>query len=291
MSPLEHSLSNNLLLAEKVMRHGVAVFPCRAADDSFGRAKSPLTRRGYLDAVCDLNQLSVWAHQYPSAMYGLPCAHNGLFVLDADRHGNGDGVETLTALFAYHRFDWRTVPCIRTPNDGIHVIFQRSAGLGKTLGKVAPAIDTRDNGYVILPGSLTVDGRQYTILTGATGQLAEYIAKRWLPTMPNWLRILVERQPSARVERRPPPSIERQRRQLEGVLNSVKTATCGERNKLLHWAACRVGEAVAIGSISFGDAETLLVHAGSCCGLDEAEVRNTVRSGLHRTLSGAGYGR
>jgi Bifunctional DNA primase/polymerase, N-terminal len=281
------SRNNNILIAEEAMRHGVSIFPCRAADDAFGRMKSPLTRRGYLDAVCDLNQLRAWARQHPDAMYGLPCAPNRLFVLDADRHGNGDGVAALTALFDHHRFDWRTVPCVRTPNAGLHVIFQRPAAFGKALGKIAPAIDIRDKGYVILPGSTTGDGRQYEIINGTVEQMAEYIAKLWLLEIPDWLRGLIEHKPARPLQRRLPHSIEGQRRQIEGALNSVRAATCGERNRLLHWAACRLGEAVAIGSIGVGDAEALLLHAGSCCGLREAEVRSTVRSGLHRTMSGA----
>lgn len=291
MSALPHCWSNNAELARIAMINGVKIFPCRSADDALGRIKSPLTRRGYHDAECQLSRLYAWVNQYPNAMYGLPCAPNDVFVLDADRHGNGDGVEMLMTLFGYHRFDWRTVPCVRTPSDGLHVIFARPAGLGKTLGKVATAIDIRDNGYIILPGSTTADGRRYEILNGTVERLSEHIAKRWLPAIPEWLRTLVEQKPAQSMGRRPRMSMGRQISQIEGILNSVRTAACGERNKLLHWAACRVGEAVAIGSISFSDAEALLVHAGSCCGLGEAEVRSTVRSGLQKTTSGVGYGR
>jgi hypothetical protein len=290
MLPFSYNSIENGFAARNAMAHGVKIFPCRAEDDKFGRIKSPLTGRGYHDAACDYNQLQAWRLQYPSAVYGLPCAPNGLFVIDADRHGSGDGVEALRALFDYYRFDWRTVPCVRTPNNGLHVIFQRQQDLGKTLGKIVPAVDTRDNGYVILPGSVMADGRRYTILNGTIEHLGESIANRWLPTVPDWLKKLIEHKPVRPVDRNPPKSMERQRRQLEGVLRSVTTATCGERNKHLHWAACRLGEAVGQGSIRFGDAEALLIQAGLICGLSEAEVRGTVRSGLQKTMSEMGHG-
>ena len=69
---------------------------------------------------------------------------------------------------------------------------------------------------------------------------------------------------------------------IDGALRLVVTAAEGERNAVLHWAACRLGERVRAGQIGAGEAEGLLVAAGSSAGLIEREARATARSGLRR---------
>jgi hypothetical protein len=63
---------------------GVSIFPCHESDHARGKAKGPYTRNGYHDASTNSCQLQIWERAYPTAIYGLPCASNGAFVLNAE---------------------------------------------------------------------------------------------------------------------------------------------------------------------------------------------------------------
>jgi hypothetical protein len=78
---------------------------------------------------------------------------------------------------------------------------------------------------------------------------------------------------------------------LAGLARSVREArppsrdAQGQRNVVLNWAAFRAGEHVAAGRIAGEDAERELYAAAIAAGLDEAEARRTLESGLR---AGAG---
>jgi hypothetical protein len=72
---------------------------------------------------------------------------------------------------------------------------------------------------------------------------------------------------------------------IAGVLRLVANAAEGERNAVLHWAACRLGERALAGQIGRAEAERLLVAAGISAGLSDKEARATVLSGLRRAVA------
>src|SRR5687768_14436803 len=88
--------SQNFLTATALIAAGVNVFPCVEGGST---AKAPYTRHGFKEASTDPIKVDLWLSKYPDAIWGLPCAMNGVLVLDADRHGKGDGVANLLALF------------------------------------------------------------------------------------------------------------------------------------------------------------------------------------------------
>lgn len=269
----------NINLAQIYACFGVPVFPCREAGE---QARSPYTAKGYHQADASPAILRQWAAMYPKALYGLPCAPNGLFVLDADRHGNGDGVANVMAFYARHGFDWQSVPVVQTPRDGLHFIFQKPVGLGKTKGNIAEAVDVRDNGYIIAPGNTLPDGRRYALVNGTVDQLATAIASRSLPMMPEWL-IAAALQPY----RAPTPfkastNIEGATNQLRGLVQAVVGAPTGNRNRVLFWASCRLGGLVSQGIVGGDAALALLIEAGQQAGLGQGEAYATVLSGLRR---------
>lgn len=277
----------NINIALTFAHFGVSVFPCREAGI---RAKSPYVAKGFHQATADRATLIHWATQYPNALQGLPCAANGLFVLDADRHGNGDGIAIVMALFAQCRFDWRTVPSVRTPSDGMHFLFQRPAGLGKTKAQIAPAVDVRDNGYIIAPGTVLPDGRQYLLTSGTIPQLALAIAGRTLPMMPKWL-IEMAVQPYREATSSPMPlNSTAEINGLEGLVRAIVSAKAGNRNRILYWASCRLGVAVSKGSINSNAALALLLEAGQQAGLGYSETYSTAQSGLRKGQQDASYG-
>lgn len=70
------------------------------------------------------------------------------------------------------------------------------------------------------------------------------------------------------------------RKRLDGLLHHLANAQEGERNSVLFWTSCRVGEMVGEGLINGEPAEHLLVDRGMGLGLPQRETVATVRSGL-----------
>lgn len=277
----------NFELARAYAAFSVPVFPCREAGE---RAKSPYIANGYHQANASPDILRQWAAMYPRALYGLPCAPNGLFVLDADRHGNGDGVANIMALFARHGFDWQSVPVVQTPGDGLHCLFQKPVGLGKTKGRIADAVDVRDNGYIIAPGNTLPDGRHYALVNGTVEQLATAIANRSLPLMPEWLIASVLQPYRAPTPLKAPANVEAAANQLRGLVHAIVSAPSGNRNRVLYWAACRLGGFVSQGIVGGEAALALLLAAGQQAGLGENETHATAMSGLHQGQRDAAHG-
>lgn len=123
---------------------------------------------------------------------------NNVLVLDADRHGDGDGVANLLALFERHHFDLEAIPIVSTPNGGFHTHFRRPDELGLTKARLCDAVDVRDNAYVIAPGCALVVGRAYKLVEGTLEQFAAAIAQRSIPLPPDWLIHMLVRQPTPR---------------------------------------------------------------------------------------------
>ena len=116
---MTHFNSNS---ARILMAAGVKVFPCREGGSS---AKAPYTVQGFKAATNDWVEIQPWFSKFPNALWGLPCAMNGILVLDADRHGKADGVNNIMSLFESKQFDCRRVPIVETPRCGYHFYFRR----------------------------------------------------------------------------------------------------------------------------------------------------------------------
>jgi len=67
---------------------------------------------------------------------------------------------------------------------------------------------------------------------------------------------------------------------IDGLVRFVAAASEGERNRRVLWAACRAGELVAKGLVNPSYAEALIVEAAICTGLDRAEAKRSVVSGM-----------
>ncbi|WP_373286287.1 bifunctional DNA primase/polymerase [Microbacterium nanhaiense] len=73
---------NLALAARSLAAAGVPVFPCLV------EGKRPLTRRGFLDASNDPEQVAAWWSRTPNANIGIPTgAASGVVVVDVDVHG------------------------------------------------------------------------------------------------------------------------------------------------------------------------------------------------------------
>jgi len=278
--------SINARTADTLMQAGVKVHPCRERGTS---AKAPYTPRGFLAASSDPIDLDRWSLMFPRAIWGLPCALNNVLALDADRHGKGDGVANLFALFQRHQFNRRTVPAVITPSGGMHFYFNRPLGLGQTRGTLCQAVDIRDNAYVIAPGCTLADGREYQLIEGTLEQFARAIGSRRLPDPPEWLLPMLVHPPiEPRTNLQTPATLDDEtvQNQIKGILRTILRAEEGTRNMLLFWGACKLAEMVAADLVALGIVEMLLDDAGTRIGLPSREIRATAISGLRKVLGG-----
>ena len=137
---------------------------------------------------------------------------------------------------------------------------------GPVRGKLAAGIDVKSStGYLVVPPSRHISGRHYEWVTLAPTAPA-----------PEWLRLLL------------PPPLPRARpvstgsSNATGLVRVVANASDGNRNNLLHWAACRAHE-------RGGDAGLLaeLQSAAESAGLPWWEAARTVDSAARTVGVGA----
>jgi hypothetical protein len=131
-------------------KRGWFVFPLAA------RGKTPVTKRGMLDASTDVGIVEAWWEQRPQANIGVACGPSGLLVVDLD--GEEPAARTWANLAAHHGGHAKTL--VARTGKGFHLYF---AGQGRsTVSRIAPLVDTRGaGGYVIAPPSVHGSGAVY----------------------------------------------------------------------------------------------------------------------------------
>jgi len=152
---LEVALVDLLDAALEYAKHGFKVFPCALA-------KTPITKRGFLDATTDEKTICDWWGQHPDASIGTPT--EGLVVLDFDKaHG---GMESMLAIEA----KFGPLPKTRvhkTGGGGLHCIYSSPNGtiIRNTVEwRGYKGVDIRaTGGYIILPPSPHPSGKCYEI--------------------------------------------------------------------------------------------------------------------------------
>ncbi len=239
---------------------GWRIFPCN-------RAKHPLTTHGFKDASADSNQIRAWWRKHPDALIGFWPGPSDIAVLDIDVKNGKDGMAAFIRLEGCPILP--ATPTCSTPTGGMHLHYQMpvpriGATAGSTGHGIGEGLDWRgDAGYVVLPSP----GSGYRWQFWHYGNCAPVPVS--IALMP--------REPQKRGRRLTGRS-QVTHKSLSGVLRCVVSATEGERNNILYWAARRYQEASQKGLISERDARALLADAGGVCGLDEREIHATVNS-------------
>lgn len=175
--------ADNQATALRLAKAGFAVFPCQSGGD---KAKQPMPFIKWREASTTVeSQILQWWRKWPDAAIGLDLAKSGLVVIDADRHGEHDGVSAFGDLMSSQGYEPHGVPLAATPNEGTHFFYRQPAGkqLGNSPGQLPAGVDVRGHGgYVVAPGTVMQDGRLYEVF----GDIAEAVE------MPAWLVTLIE---------------------------------------------------------------------------------------------------
>ncbi len=303
---MEH---DNEYFALKAAELGLAVFPCHNCPGNPELHKKPLVKWRD-ESTIDPERIEAMWKRWPTALPAIDLAKAGLFVLDGDRHANGngvvehDGVAALKVLFAEHVIEPGTVPAVLSPGDGRHYYFRQPEGdlLGNSEGELkGQGINVRGaGGYVIAPGAQLPDGRRYA-WDKHTPNLFTALREGTVPTLPDCLVKLLRNghrndEPTFETAIKTNETVKNKfngssvREQayaaaaLEGCARELAGTASGGRNNRLNELAFRLGTMIARGWLSRGDVERDLYAAAEACGLvkdDTARaVRATIRSGL-----------
>jgi Bifunctional DNA primase/polymerase, N-terminal len=246
-------------------------------------------------ATADLAALER-ARWRPGENYGIAAKPSDLVVVDldqpkpgcelaarwrgwADEPGIRDGRDVLAALAARAAQGWPHTFTVTTPSGGVHLYYLAPAGRPIGNKPLGPMIDIRgggegDGGYVLGPGSIMA-GRAYEITDDRPAvRLPAWIADQLDPPRRPVM-------PGAPAGARPG---DRVAARLDGLIAAVLDAVQGERNNVLHWAACRAAEMVAAGQITDGQVHDSLGRAAACAGLDDSEAERTIASAFRHAL-------
>ena len=252
--------------ARSLASAGVPVFPCQV------EGKRPLTRRGFLDASNDPEQVAGWWSRTPNANIGLPTgAASGVVVVDVDIHGPHDGRAAFQRATDAALVDGAGL-LVRTPTGGAHVYFPATPGREQRSWQAATTgVDFRgDGGYIIAPPSRRIiDGNVglYEVADIAAHSVGAVDAAR--------LRDFLDPRPVAS------PYAEGTSMAVDGKRLAAWVAGRGEgeRNRGLFWAACRLAE----NGVSPADALDALGAAAHSAGLGDREITTTVHSAYRAT--------
>ena len=284
--------------AAESAERGWFVFPTRPG------GKEPRPGLSWPDAATADPARLAHARWRPGENYGIAAKPSGLVIVDLDkpkpgyelphrwRHwqdepGIHDGWDVLAALAERAGMPWPCTLTARTPSGGAHLYYRAPAGRSIGNKPLGPMIDVRgggegNGGYVLGPGSV-LNGRTYEIADEQSPQ-----------PLPGWVADLLDpprRELGARDRPAPRPDAIRDARiatRLDGLIAAVLDAREGERNNVLHWAACRGAEMVAAGQLDPGQVHDSLGEAASRAGLDDGEASRTIASALRHALRSTG---
>ena len=198
-------------------------------------------------------------------MAGLDCEQNGIVVVDCDKADGIDGEANFRSICEELGIDVDQVPRVSTPRGGVHFYFARNRGnpLRNSAGLIAPGVDVRaDGGFVIAPGSLRADGRQYSPIAPPTlEEFVTLLGNGLLPAMPPALEMFIRdkrvqemRLTNGAASPQPLQALGLPRAHLpwtlSGATAAIEAAPQGERNETLNKHAFTAGLRVAEGTLN-----------------------------------------
>jgi Bifunctional DNA primase/polymerase, N-terminal len=257
----------------RVQRGRRAACSCRKRDCG-NAAKHPfaaLVPNGFKNSTIDQAAIRKWWWQHPELNIGVSTA--ALVVLDVDpRHGGYESLAALEEQFDAIPHTW----CVRTGSGGLHIYLTLPNGtaISSSTGRLGQGLDVRARGgYVVAPPSLHISGNRYKWIFDPD--------EAPLAPVPDWLfnKLAAPKpQPQPAIVTSNRPSVAA----VRGVLSAIAGAKEGERNAVLFWSACRLGEAVRDGLMSSDTALDLLINSAppTDTSFTRRAILLTARSGL-----------
>jgi len=268
--------------------------------------KEPLTPHGFKDATADPEQIEAWWSKWPDANIGLACALSGIVALDGDPSHYDEYSKEFVGTLA---LDFTTA-MQNTPSGGVHFLYMPPVGsqLSNSPGKLPPGIDVRANGYILLAPSKIVYSDEEAAAKGVAPGYSSFY--RWLERpdeyppqpLPDHVVELLAKAPTV-----PPKPTGEPPRGANGAVGSnghapvpsavegaeiyaqvaldkeldiLSKCAVGGRNHQLNKSAFAMGQLVAAGLLDEDLVIEELVTVALAIGLEEEEIRGTIRSGL-----------
>jgi hypothetical protein len=159
---------------------------------------------------------------------------------------------------------------------GTHYLLAHPGGSVRNFARKLPGADLRgDGGYIVAPPSIHPSGRRYE------WQISPDDVP--LAPVPGWLSMVLET-PDTASTTRAVSATEAQTKYaytaLAGEQSALKAAQNGSRNNQLNNAALKLGGLVGAGVLSRSVVEAALEETALAIGLNQREVKNTIRSGI-----------
>lgn len=266
---------------EAVAALGWHVYPCSRT------TKAGLFRGATDAATSDLNVIARWARDYDGCNWRVVFGPSRLWGLDCDvPPGHAcDGIAGLAALVRVHGAI-PPRPQARSGGGGLGLFFAWSDEriVGES-GNPAPGIDPRRGrqSQTIPPSVHIVTRRPY-----------RWIDPPWSiapPRAPEWLLRLVRPPDPPAWKKRDIDTSTEARAKLHRATIAVQDAPDGTRNGVLNARAYAMGKLCGAGLLADQEAADALYGAARLAGLDDLEIRNTIRSGLLSGIRSAANGR
>lgn len=239
------------------------------------------------EATYDLNTIAGWCRDFPRCNWRVVFGPSRLWGLDLDVPGSNhkhDGITALADLVKVHG-PLPPRPQARSGGGGLGLFFQHNGEriVGET-GQPSPGIDPRrgQQSQTIPPSVHIVTGKSY-----------RWIDPPWRvapPVAPAWLLRLLEPPPEPK-HRTIVDTDTAARRTLMRACHAVMTAGDGSRNDTLNRRAWQAGRLIAANLLDEREAVETLYGAGRQAGLDHAEIKATLKSGIASGMRSGANGR
>jgi len=171
-------------------RRGWSLLPLKVGEKA---PNGELVPHGYKDATTDLDLINAWWSAYPESNIGVRVGfETDLLVIDIDMH-DSDGKASLRRLEKENGKLPETYTN-ETAGNGLHYFFKFPEALKNVelRALLAPGVDLKHNGHVVMPPSL-VNGKAYkNVVSGEIAGLPPQwvdLCKKQEPTYEEWTQI------------------------------------------------------------------------------------------------------
>lgn len=283
--PVKYEPSQIAIAAIQYAERGWHVFPVPPGTKKSYLSKQHSGGRNW-GASADVSGVKRTFKKYPKANVGIVCGPDyGFFVIEADtvEGHNVDGVRNLEALFEAHSPIPETVTA-RSPSGSMHYYFRWPEGVAikNSAGQIAVGVDVRGDGGMVIGVPSVKPGCTAPYMWLNSPETTE------LADCPDWLlqmclkpdKVKVDRQPTTKAE----PVVDDAKHWAATALReeivAVEMAQDGQRNAQLNKSAFSLGQIVGGGYLDGQTVIAALTNAALAAGLDDAETRATIESGM-----------